>query len=99
MNRDTTRVLTTIAAGIAAVVGMAVLIFAVAYPDTAKRSGLGAEFLLADLSDAGSRLQDLTGFRPLADAALFAGSYVLVSLSIWTQAQARHYLRIRKHFQ
>jgi hypothetical protein len=99
MNTDTQRMVLVILGGIAVVVGLSIIALAVTYPEVVEQSALGAEFFLADLSVSGSTLQELTGFRPLADGLLLVGSYVLVSLVVWGQSKLSEYTRMRKHFR
>ncbi len=98
MSRDSLHLLLTMLLGTGVIVALVLIALVVTYPGIVRQSAIGAEFFLANLGTTSSRIQDLTGFRPIADILLFLGSYVLVSLIMWGQAAIRKYLRIRPHF-
>ncbi|MDP4000221.1 MAG: hypothetical protein Q8Q11_02200 [bacterium] len=97
MKSDAARMALTVVAGVLVVTALALIGLAVTYPETVRQTSLGAEFFLADLSSTGSGLLAVTGFKPLADALLLAGSYVLVCLIVWGQMKLRDYLKARGH--
>ena len=97
MKSDAARMALSIVAGTLAVTAVVLVGLAVTYPEIVRQTSLGAEFFLADLDSTGDGLLAVTGFKPLADALLLAGSYALVCLIVWSQERLKGYLKAKGH--
>lgn len=86
-------------AGVLGVLGVFLMVLSLSSPEYVSQLGLGSSTLLEDLQTNTSTLGARLHLKPVLDIGLFAGSYVLVCLSKWSQERLKIYLANRSHFR
>lgn len=84
--------------GIISLICFLVVIVSFIRPDVVNQVELGSGSLRDGLAGRTHSLESYVGIRPLFDTALLIGSYVLVSLLLWSQQRIGTYFAHRRNF-